>query len=65
MPQQGCPSCHNNHWIICPKCGDIYCYSCGKNRNGKKRKACNHCSSCNYVGNGWKTTTHAPSCAKY
>ena len=46
MPQKGCPNCHKNHWIVCPKCNDYYCYQCGLNSNGVKRKANNHCASC-------------------
>ena len=65
MPQKGCPNCHKNHWIVCPKCNDYYCYQCGLNSNGVKRKANNHCASCNYIGHGWKTTVNCPGWATF
>ena len=53
MPKKGCPKCHNNTWKTCPKCGEIYCHNCGINSDGKKMKAGNHCSICDYIGGGW------------
>ena len=65
MPKKGCPNCHNNTWQTCPKCGEIYCHTCGKNRDGIKRKAGNHCSNCDYIGGGWTINSKAPSWGTY
>lgn len=46
MPN-GCPHCHcANNWSTCSNCGGTCCNSCGKDSNGKKRRAVNVCTYC-------------------
>ena len=65
MPKKGCPKCHNNTWKTCPKCGEIYCHNCGINSDGKKMKAGNHCSICDYIGGGWTINSKTQSWGTY
>ena len=62
---KGCPSCHQNSWKICPKCGEYTCRGCGKIRGGEKQKSSNTCMYCKKTSSGWKTTNTAPSWATY
>ena len=65
MPHKGCPTCHQNTWLTCPKCGGYVCRGCGKDSNGKKRTANNHCTYCDYIGAGWRSPNKTPSWATY
>ena len=65
MPKTGCPKCHNHTFQTCPECGHTYCYNCGIDGDGNKRKAGNHCGSCDYIGGGWKINSKTPSWATY